>query len=353
LTVLLVAYPFASVGPDAVGGAEQVLSIIDEALVATGHRCVVLATEGSTCAGELVPIPRTARADDPAGVRAVHEHLRHTIERIAGEIQADLVHAHGLDFHAYLPAGDYPLLATLHLPLSHYPRRALVPARPRTWLNGVSASQMHSAPADMPRIPVIPNGVHLDRFQPATATRRRYAIAIGRICPEKGFEAAIEASRRARMPMILAGRVFPYEAHEAYFRERIAPELISGCRFVGPVGLQRKKRLVSRARCLLVTSHVAETSSLVAMEALACGVPVVAMRTGALPEIVDHGATGFIVDDVESMAGAIREVGRIDPRVCRQSAEDRFDARRMTSSYLDLYQQLVALRRDERRACWP
>ena len=101
-------------------------------------------------------------------------------------------------------------------------------------------------------------------------------MALGRICPEKGYHIALDAAARAGVPMVLAGEVFRYPAHEQYFRDEIAPRLDASRRFIGPVGLHRKRRLLSEARCLLAPSLAPETSSLVAMEALACGTPVIA-----------------------------------------------------------------------------
>jgi hypothetical protein len=178
LTILSVAYPFAPVGPDAVGGAEQVLSMIDEAIVHKGHRSVVVACQGSRCAGELATIPPPRGVLDDQARRATHARLRAVVERVCAETRADLVHLHGVDFHAYLPGGDVAVLATLHLPLSHYPPDALAPKRPRTWVNGVSASQMQSAPAEMPRVVDVPYGVRLDWFAPTQDDHGRYAMVL-------------------------------------------------------------------------------------------------------------------------------------------------------------------------------
>lgn len=342
LTIVSVAYPFAPVGPDAVGGAEQVLSMVDEAIVAAGHRSVVIACEGSACAGELVTVPRVTGHIDAPVRQTMYELVARTLDRVVRDTGANLVHAHGVDFHAYLPTRSVPVLATLHLPLSYYPPHALLPARTRTWLNGVSSSQMRAAPPDMPRVGEVPNGIRLETYAPCHGPKRRYAMCIGRICPEKGFDLAIEAAQRASAPLLLAGRAFAYDEHERHFRADIAPRLRAGCRFIGPVGPARKRFLLARARCLLVPSRVAETSSLVAMEALACGTPVIALRAGALPDIVDHGRTGWIVDDVDDMVRAIRSVDDIDRRACRSAAEQRFSAAAMTRRYLELYSRLTA-----------
>ncbi|MFT3772766.1 MAG: glycosyltransferase family 4 protein [Minicystis sp.] len=340
LAVLLVGYPLAPVGPDAVGGAEQILALIDEALAAQGHRSFVVAPEGSMCRGKLLatPLPR-GPFDDAAKRRAQRWH-RAMIARALRDLPIDLVHLHGVDFDRYLPDPGPPVLATLHLPVSFYPPSVFRLERPATFLHGVSASQSATFPEDAFVLPEIPNGIALDRCR-FGARKHGFAIALGRICPEKGYHLALEAATRASVPLFLAGSVYPYEAHERYFREAIAPRLGDGHRFVGPIGSARKRHLLSGARCLLVPSLVAETSSLVAMEALASGTPVIAFRRGALPEIVEHGVTGFLVDGVDEMADAIAATETIDPLACRRAAEERFSAERMTQAYVETYAGVI------------
>ncbi len=341
LTVLNVAFPFAPVGPDAVGGAEQVLSSLDQALVGAGHRSVVVACAGSSTAGTLVAVPRSHTLITDAERRRAHRRHLAAIERALRRWPIDLVHLHGLDFEAYLPPPGPPALVTLHLPPEWYPRTAFFPTRLDTFLHCVSASQRARCPPGAALLPEIANGVPVDALS-ARHARRGFALALGRICPEKGFHHALEAARRAGVALLLAGEVFRYGAHEAYFRREIAPRLDRQRRFIGRVGFARKRRLLSAARCVLIPSLAPETSSLVALEALACGTPVVAFPAGALPEIVEHGRTGFIVQDEAEMADAILATSRLDPADCRAVARRRFSLERMTGRYLALYQELVA-----------
>lgn len=345
LTVLSIAYPLAPVGPDAVGGAEQILSAMDRALHAAGHRSVVVAQEGSAVAGALRPVPRPAGAlDDAARAKAQADARRAVAEALRAE-RVDAVHLHGLDFHAYLPPPGPPALATLHLPPSWYPAEALRPSRPGTWLHGVSASQ-HAALLDGragPLLPPVRNGVPVDALGAARHhARRSFALALGRVCPEKGQHTALEAARAAGIPLLIGGEVYPYEAHERYFAREVAPRLDRWRRFLGPVGFARKRRLLAAARCLLVPSTAPETSSLVAMEAAACGTPVVAFPSGALPEVVEHGRTGFLVPDAAGMAEAIGRVGELDREDIRRIARERFSDARMSGEYLALYRRLAA-----------
>jgi len=341
LTVLNVAYPLAPVGPDAVGGAEQVLSQLDAALAAQGHRSIVVACAGSVAAGELIATPAPQGVIDEERRHAAHEAHCRAIRAVLARRPVDVVHLHGLDFHEYLPPPGPPVLVTLHLPLSFYPAAALAPRRPRTFLHCVSAAQRRSAPAAIDLLPEIENGVAVESLA-ARHAKRRFALALGRICPEKGFHLAIEAAARAALPLLIAGEVFPYPDHRRYFATVIAPRLGDSTRFLGPIGFARKRRLLTAARCLLMPSLAAETSSLVAMEALACGTPVIAFPAGALPEIVEHGKTGFLVANAGEMAEAIAAVGNIDPEACRAAARARFSAERMARRYFALYEALAA-----------
>ncbi len=326
LTVLSVAYPLFAVRPETAGGAEQVLRMLDAALVRAGHRSIVVACEGSQAAGTLV---RASRAE-----------YRSAIAHVLAQWRVDVVHMHGQDFAAHLPPPDPPVLVTLHVPRQWYPTDPLKTDRLNTWFNCVSQSQRAAWPDDPRLLPHIENGVPVERLY-SRIRKRGFAVALGRVCPEKGFHIALEAATRARVPLLVAGEVYPYEAHQRYYREEFLPRL-NGGRFLGPVGFERKRRLLTAARCLLAPSQVPETSSLVAMEALACGTPVVAYPSGALRNIVEHGRTGFLVSSVAEMADAIEAAGAIDPDVCRRVACERFSAERTAREYLELYKRLAA-----------
>lgn len=341
LTVLNVAYPLAPVGPDAVGGAEQVLTAVDEALVRTGHRSLVLACEGSTCFGQLLAMPLPEGPLDEARQREAHARYREVLARFIRTRAVDVLHFHGVDFHAYLPPSGPPVLATLHLPPDWYPPSVFRMERPHLYLHCVSAAQRRACPPGAPLLEDVPNGVALDTPRPCRR-KRDFALLLGRVCPEKGLHLALQAARRADVPLLIGGQVFPYPAHERYFRESVVPLLDARRRFLGPLGLVRKRRLLAAARCLLVPSLAPETSSLVAMEALACGTPVVAFRIGALPDIVEHGRTGFLVDGPEEMADALREVHRLRPEDCRRAAEERFSVEDMARHYLAIYERLAS-----------
>ena len=340
LTVCSVSYPFAPVTADPPGGAEQVLAALDRALTEAGHRSIVIAPEGSSVTGELLTVP----APDGPIEGEVWERTRAAVrERIAQVIEngpPDLLHLHGIDFGSYLPAPGPPVLVTLHLPLAWYPPGWLMPERPRTSLQPVSASQASLTAPGVRLLDPIPNGVDLDRYRPGAKGTR--ALVLGRIAAEKGFHDALDAATQAGVPLDVAGKLFPYPDHQRYFADMVTPRLTGEHRYLGPVGGEAKAALLREARCVLIPSTAAETSSLVAMEALASGTPVIAYRSGALPDIVEDGLTGFIADDVAAMAEAIGRVDAIDPAVCRRAAERRFPLSRTTAAYLDLYRSLAA-----------
>jgi len=346
LTVLSVAFPFAPVRPEVAGGAEQILLALDRALVESGHRSIVVAAENSIVAGELIGTPVWDDALEIVREEAARCH-RNAIEAAIVSFTPDVIHYHGFDFHLYAVRCETPSMATLHLPPDHYPAEVL--AATGTRLFCVSQSQQSRCPAGAAIAGVIPNGVDIKFFE-RRAIRRNYVIALGRICPEKGFHLALDAAKAADIPLLLAGEVFAYDAHRGYFENEIRPRLDRRRKFIGAVAPARKRRLLAGARSLVAPSLVQETSSLTAMEALACGTPVVARSAGALPEIVEHGRTGFIADTIEDLAQAMRDVDALSREACRKAAEARFDSRKMVARYFETWHSLASGDR-RRSAC--
>jgi glycosyltransferase involved in cell wall biosynthesis len=230
---------------------------------------------------------------------------------------------------------------TLHLPAPWYPD-SIWNLPTNVHLQCVSRTQRSMCPAHIrSRITLVENGV---RIPPAEPSRKsRFALMLSRICPEKNLHAGLDAAALAKVPVLLAGRAFPYEEHLQYFDKVIHPRLRPGrARFLRGIDVDQKYRLLSRAACLLLPSTAPETSSLVAMEAAAAGAPVIAFASGAVPEIVEEGRTGFLVNSTEEMAAAIAKISEIDPATCRSVAEKRFSLRRMVEEYFLHYEALAA-----------
>jgi glycosyltransferase involved in cell wall biosynthesis len=336
MKILQVAYPFQPVSPASAGGTEQIVAALDAELTRAGHESVVLARAGSKVTGRLV-VGAPCDADFERSCRMHGDAL----DAFLARERVDVIHDQGagLQFTARtLPA---PLLTTIHLARGLYQRSPLV-AAPGRHYNLVSTSQRREYGGAADALQVVPNGIALDRFIAAPAAQRaELVLAMGRICPEKGWHLAIAAAARAGAPLIIAGQVYDFPSHRAYFDEHVAPHLGSRVRFVDTPDVATKCALLAAAGCVLIASQVAETSSLVAMEAAASGTPVVCFRAGALPEIVEDGVTGWIVDDVDAMADAIGRASTIYGAVCRAGAEARFSAAVMARRYLDLYAELA------------
>ncbi len=341
MRILLVAYSLAPVSDDPVGGSEQVLAQLDRALTQAGHQVTVIAQDGSITRGRLHAIPVTAGPIDDAIRHRAHWAMR---EAIAAEARHhDLVHYHGLDFEAYLPPEGLPTLATLHLPLDWYSWTSLDPTRPDTWLNPVSESQLARAPwAPSHLLAPVRNGVDVARYAPGRA--RDYLLFLGRMCPEKGVETALDAATQAGARLLLAGELYPYPEHQAWFAERVRPRLGARARWLGPVTGARKARLLAGARAVLVPSTVAETGSLVTMEALASGTPVIGSAIGEIPNLLDEGVTGFTCQpgDATAFAAAIARIGELSRSAARAAALRRFSVERTTDAYIALYRRLIA-----------
>jgi len=345
LTVLSVAFPFAAVSRRTAGGAEQILSTLDKSLTAAGHRSVVMAPEGSEVSGLLVPTPRvSAHIEDDEEIRVRHA-VRALLPQTIRRFSVDIVHLHGLDCLQYIPHPGLPVVITMHLPLSWYPEEIFQMERRQTTLVCVSAAQAEDWPrqreCEVRERLIIENGIDLQGLRPSTR-KGDYLLFLGRICPEKGVHLALDAAAQAGWPLYIAGTAFGYLSHQRYFEHTVKPRLNEKNRFLGQVGGGRKRELLAGARCLLIPSLAPETSSLVAMEALACGTPVIAFDSGALRHIVAHGRTGFLVHSAGEMAEAIDALGRINTGECRQEAERRFSSERMVGQYFDLYNRLAA-----------
>lgn len=349
LTVLSVAFAFASVGPHAVGGAERILTDLDEALTEAGHQSLVVACEGSRTRGQLFSfaLPKNGIVDETMR-REVPRQCREAIQRALQSARVDVVHLHGMDFDAYELPEEIPTMVTLHLPLGWYRPGALERRRGRALFVCVSESQRRRWPgglAALGDVVVVENGVGIpERWN--EGPREDVALVLGRICPEKNQHEALEAGNMAGIPVWIGGHTFPYREHQDYFVKKIAPQLQSNGtfphhRFLDSPQPDEKYDLLSRARCVLHPTRAPETSSLVAMEALAAGTPVIAYRSGALPEIVEDGVTGFLVEDAGAMAEAIGKVDSLSRARCRAAAERRFSKQRMVQEYLGLYESLA------------
>jgi glycosyltransferase involved in cell wall biosynthesis len=338
MKIAQVAPLMESVPPKAYGGTERVVSYLTEALVALGHDVTLFASGDSITRAQLVPVvPRSLRLDPhrPDWLMWHTVMLDQVFERAD---DFDVVHFH-VDYLHYplvrhcltpcltTPHGrlDLPDLVPLH---RHFREQPLV-----------SISQSQRKPlADSRWVATVHHGLPeaMYRFVPE---RGSYFAFLGRISPEKRVDRAIEIALATGTPLRIAAKVDRVD--EVYFEREIRPRLDHPLiDYIGEIDESRKNQFIGNARALLFPIDWPEPFGLVMIEALACGTPVLAYRCGAVPEVIEHGVTGCIVDDQRQAIEAARQIDRIDRRACRRAFETRFTARRMAQRYLAVYKAL-------------
>lgn len=344
--ILYVAYPLLPVTEQSAGGAEQVLWTLEREMHARGHQTTVAACSGSRVAGELFATGNPADVLDQFDLRSQRqtEALLHWLR--SAEPQFDLIHDMSGEFWQHASGLSLPVMATLHVPRSLYKQVNFSVVPDRVSFQCVSQSQKAEF-EDLPRmLGVAQNGIALERFPKefVPVDQRQYLLWIGRICEEKGTHTALDVAHASGERLILAGAVYPFLYHQKYYAREVIPRLKRAgnrAKYVESPSFAEKVNLQSNARALLITSEINETSSLVAMEAAACGTPVVALRRGALSEVVADGTTGILVNDAAEMISALKKIGQIDPKQCRMHAEKNYSSQRMADSYEDFYRELL------------
>jgi glycosyltransferase involved in cell wall biosynthesis len=338
MRIAQVAPLFESVPPRLYGGTERVVSYLTEELVRQGHEVTLFASGDSITSATLVPCSERALWRDAECRETLPHHVR-MMESVFREADGfDIIHFHCDYIH-------FPLLryhrartvTTLHgmvhrhdlLPLFHtYPEVPLVSISddqrtPIPWANW-QGTVYHG----------LPRGLHTFR-----AGAGDYLLFIGRISPEKRLDRAIEIARRSGRKLKVAAKI--YDEDRSYYQSAIEPLLRESQSFVELVGGKDKDELIGRAHALLFPIDWPEPFGLVMIEALACGTPVIAWRNGSVPEIIEEGRTGFIVDNMDDAVAAVWNAAHLSRRDCRESFENRFDAACMASNYERVYRRLL------------
>jgi glycosyltransferase involved in cell wall biosynthesis len=349
LRVLYVSYPLLTVSEDSAGGAEQMLWVLEREMSRRGLATTVAASAGSQISGELFITGEPCSQPDDFE-RRNQEHRDRVValvhQRSLEGRAFDLIHDKSGSFWTRARELDVPVLATLHLPRHFYSDCLFEDLLENVSFNCVSRSQANGF-GDIPSVlGVVPNGIALDRFtgdEEESAVPRSGLLWLGRICEEKAPHLALDIANRAGLAITLAGQVYPFSYHQQYFEREISPRLqrMANAHWVESPSFTEKVRLLKTAEALLVTSQVDETSSLVAMEAAACGTPVIALDRGALPELVQNGVTGFVVNNVSEAAEAIGAIGRISRETCWKHAQQNFSSRHMADRYAEMYEALL------------
>lgn len=327
-----------AVPPTAYGGTETVLDALARGLHTAGHDLLLFTTADSTC-----PVPRAAILPQAigVGVGGSATEMRHVIHayQAAVDARADIVHDHTLIGPVYAERfAGLQVVTTNHGPFQSELGDYYRAIGDRTPVIAISHHQASTA-TGIPVAAVIHHGVDLERF-PVGHGDGGYAVFLGRMCPEKGVDTAIRVARRAGIPLRIAAKMSE-PAEKLYFDQRVRPLLGADIEYVGEIGGTDKTALLGGATCLLNPIAWPEPFGMVMVEALACGTPVVATPMGAVPEIVDHGHTGFVCSGESALAAAMKEVARLDRHQCRVAVATRFSAERMVSNHLALYETLV------------
>jgi len=328
-----------AVPPKLYGGTERVISWLTEELVRQGHDVTLFASGDSVTSGKLEPMwPRALRLDgsvrDP---NALHLMM---LEHVAGRAhEFDVLHFH-LDYYPFslFSRLTTPFVTTLHGRLDLPELKPVFTTFRTVPLVSISDAQRRPLPhAGWRR--TIHHGLPEALLTPRPIAPS-YIAFLGRISPEKGLTRAINIAERCGFPLRIAAKVDGADLD--YFEEEIRPLLDKPCvEFIGEIGDLEKSEFLSGAVALLVPIEWPEPFGLVMIEAMACGTPVIAFNRGSVPEIVDDGVTGFVVEDETSAIAAVRRLGELSRDRVRRQFEERFSARRMADDYLEVYRGMI------------
>jgi len=327
-----------STPPALYGGTERVVSYLTEELVRLGHDVTLFASGDSITRARLVsPCAKALRLDSECrDSLAAHMVMVDQVYKRAHEF--DVIHFH-IDYLHFAISSLHPTpnLTTLHgrldlpelrLVYRQFPNVPLVSIsdsqrKPISWANW-RATVFHGLPEDLYRLSRSPG---------------KYLAFVGRISPEKGVDRAIEVAKRVGMPIRIAAKVDRVD--QAYFDSHIKPLLKHPLvEFIGEIGDREKQALLGGAWALLFLIDWPEPFGLAMIEAMACGTPVIAFRNGSVPEIIEDGISGFIVESVDEAVTAVRRVASLNRVRCRQTFEERFTASQMAMNYLAQYAEL-------------
>jgi glycosyltransferase involved in cell wall biosynthesis len=339
MRIAQVAPLYESVPPKYYGGTERIVSYLTEELVRHGHEVTLFASGDSVTKAHLAAAcPRSLRLDKHCMDQLSHQilMLEHVFQRAA---EFDIVHFH-IDYlhfplsrreqitHVTTLHGrlDIPDLVPLYQEFQDMPVISISNGQrqPLPWANW-QATVYHGLPADMYQFHDKP-GIYL--------------AFLGRISPEKRVDRAIEIAKQVQIPLRIAAKVDP--ADKDYFESVINPLLRDSLvEFVGEIGKGEKEDFLGNAYALLFPIDWPEPFGLVMIEAMACGTPVIAYRGGAVPEVIEEGHTGFIVEGLEDAVEAVRRVPELSRKRCREIFDQRFTAARMAHDYVEVYERLI------------
>jgi glycosyltransferase involved in cell wall biosynthesis len=343
MKIAQVAPLYESVPPKLYGGTERVVSYLTEELVAQGHQVTLFATADSKTRAELVPVVEQGLRLAPGCQIPIAHHYVMFEQVLSCASSFDIIHFH-TDFLHFALARR--LVGTSHVTTLHG-RLDIPDLIEEFWdIPVVSISDNQRTPlsfADWQA--TVYHGVPLDLYS-FSATPSNYLAFLGRVSPEKRLDRAIEIAKRTGIPLKIAAKVD--KADEEYVHEKIRPLLdhpLVEC--IGEIEEDRKNDFLGKARALLFPIDWPEPFGLVMIEAMACGTPVIAFSHGSVPEVIDEGISGYIVESVDEAVQAVLRTPDFDRARARSQFEKRFTAKRMAHEYLALYQRLIERRKQK------
>jgi glycosyltransferase involved in cell wall biosynthesis len=339
LRIGIISPPWFPVPPPGYGGIEWVVSLLADGLAEAGHDVTLFASGDSHTKGKLSYVFRTAPSH---WIGQTFWELKHTLAALDRADEFDVLNDHtgllGLTLGGLV---DTPFVHTVHGPLDGDPGllyEQVVRVVPNARLISLSMNQRAPKP-DLPWIANCPNALDLSMY-PVKPHTGDYLLFIGRMSADKGCHRAIAVAAQTGLPLKIAGKNRE-PAERAYFEEYVEPHLNDRIQYLGEVNHGQKVELLQDARMTLFPIEWEEPFGLVMIESMACGTPVLATRWGAVPEVIDDGRSGIIVDHYRQMPDALERADALDPLECRRYAEERFSPERMVADYLDAYRAAI------------
>ena len=339
MRIALLSPVWFSVPPQRYGGTERVVALLADGLVAAGHDVTLFASGDSYTRAHLEFVFQTAPTE---WIGHTYWELQHAIRCIRHARDFDILNDHtGMLGLALSGLASVPCAHTVHGPLVSRPGEVyaeVMPVTPRARLISLSMNQRRPQP-DLPWIANCPNALDLSMY-PYRPTRGDYLLFLGRMSPDKGAHRAVTIALETGLPLMIAAKCNEPEEH-AYFEQFVRPHLTSSIEYVGEVAHAEKVELLQHARALIFPIDWEEPFGLVVIEAMACGTPVIATRRGAVPEIIEDGRTGILVDHYREMPSQLERADRLDPDELRRDVETRFSPQRMVSDYISAYEATI------------
>jgi glycosyltransferase involved in cell wall biosynthesis len=336
----IISPPWFAVPPTGYGGIEWIVSLLADGLSDDGHDVTLFASGDSRTKATLASVFEEAPSELIG--RSLPD-LRHVLAAYERAADFDVINDHSGPLGAALGAlVETPVLHTVHGPLNGEPGlvyEALGRVAPSVGLISLSLNQRRPQPL-LNWAANVPNALDLAHY-PCKPHKGEYLLFLGRMNHEKGAHRAIAVAMELGLPLKLAGKVRE-ERERAYFEEFVEPHLADGIEFLGEVNHGMKVELLQNARATLFPIEWEEPFGLVMIESMACGTPVVATRRGAVPEVIEDGRGGVVVEDWREIAAALERADAIEPLECRRYAEERFAPERMVADYLRAYDDAVA-----------